>query len=194
MFCINFRLLIFINYILVPCQFQSISVGWQSIIVLYSSGFEFSPIDNGALFLFEISADSLGTCAQVCHDTTLCRTIDFDDQSHRCRIFQGDLDTTGSIIPSSLSQSRVASIQLNPNQFANFGQPCSFCQNSRYLRCVNSTCQCQANTYFDGSICRSQKLFGDICTKAADCRIDRNYACLPRMQCGRKYYYSRRIF
>src|SRR5437660_1481088 len=139
MFYINICLIILISSMLVPSQLQSISIGWQSIVILSSSGYEFSPNDNEALFLFEINADSLRICLQICHKTALCRTIDFDDQSHRCRIFQGDSDTTGLIISSSLSQSHVASIQLNSNQFINIGQPCSFCEGSRYLRCLNST-------------------------------------------------------
>ena len=93
----------------------------------------------------------------------------------------------GSIIVSSFNKSRVGSIKLNSNHFTNRGQSCSLCQGSRYLTCINGTCQCPTHTYFDGSICQSQKLIGGNCNNSMECRTDLNYTCLPRMQCGRKY-------
>jgi hypothetical protein len=186
MFYINHHLFLFISYILAFTESQDISSGWQSFIDFSSSGFEFYPKDMEALFLQEINADSILICAKTCHSMALCRTFDFDSVSHRCRIFQGDLATTGSIIPSSLPDSIVGSVALDPAPYSSYDQPCSFCQGSRYLQCINSTCQCQPNTYFDGSVCRSQQLLGGVCINETDCRIDRNYTCLPRLQCGRK--------
>ncbi|CAF0901428.1 unnamed protein product [Adineta steineri] len=180
----NYHLHIFLIYISISLSSEDISSGWQSFIHFSSSGFEFSPIDMEALFLQQTTADSLEICSQMCHTTVLCRTFDFDIVSHRCRIFQGDLDTTGSIISSSLSQSVVGSIELDSTQFDSYGKSCLFCQGSRYLKCINSSCQCQSNTYFDGSICRSQKLLGSQCINETDCRTDLNYTCLPRLQCG----------
>jgi hypothetical protein len=96
----------------------------------------------------------------------------------------------GSIIPSSFSQSRVGLIKLPPEYFNDRGSPCSMCQNSRYLTCINSTCQCLPHTFFDGSICQNQKLLGVECASETECRKDLNYTCLSRMQYGRKYYFS----
>ena len=186
MFFISVHLFVFINCVLISVRSGDLSVGWQSFIDFSSSGFEFSPRDMSALFLQSISVGSVGICAETCHSMPLCRTFDFDLLSYRCRIFQGDSDSTGSFVPSSSSQSVVGSIALSPAQFTSFGQSCSFCQDSRYLQCINATCQCQSNTYFDGVICRSQKLLGDACLNTTDCRIDLNYTCLPRQQCGRK--------
>jgi hypothetical protein len=93
----------------------------------------------------------------------------------------------GSIITSSSSLSRVGTIDLYPEQFTDHGQPCSFCQESRYLTCINSTCQCLTHTFFDGSICQSQKLLGANCTNNIECRLDLNYTCLSNQQCGGKY-------
>lgn len=188
MFFINDHLFIFINYLFISVRSEYISVGWQTFIDFSGSGYEFSPKDMVALFLESISVNSTGLCAEKCHSMPLCRTFDFDPISCRCRIFQGDSDSTGSIISSFSSQSVVGSIAFNPAQFISYRQSCSFCQGSRYLQCINKTCQCQSNTYFDGSICRSQKLLGGTCINTTDCRIDRNYSCLPRQQCGRKYF------
>jgi hypothetical protein len=137
--------------------------------------------------LADTTAESVSSCAQLCHSTAPCRIFDLDDQSHRCRIFEGNIATMGSIVASSSSQSYVGSIQLNADQFVYHGQPCSSCPGSRYLTCVNSTCQCQPHTYFDGSICQSQTLLGSGCSNNTECRSDLNYTCLPRQQCGRKY-------
>jgi len=186
-FSLNFRLIIFACYILIPAKLQSISIGWQSTTVFSINGFEFSPIDEQALFLLESNANSIMSCFQTCHLTAQCRIYDFDDQSHRCRIFEGDIATMGVVVASTSSLSRVGSIELRPELFANEGQPCSFCQGSRYLRCINDTCQCQPNTFFDGSMCQSQKLLGSECINSTECRNDLNYTCLPRQQCGREY-------
>ncbi|CAF1246816.1 unnamed protein product [Rotaria sordida] len=137
---------------------QSISIGWQSSTVLSTSGYEFAPIDEQALFLLETNIDSITSCAQLCHSMSLCRIFDYDDQSHRCRIFEGDITTMGTVIISSSSHSYVGIIELSPEHFANQGRPCLFCENSRYLTCINSTCQCQPNTYFNGLMCQTTSL------------------------------------
>jgi len=190
MFDFYFRFIFLIWYVLVSSQPQSISVGWQSTIVFSDSGFEFSPIDEQALLVYKGTADSKLACAQNCHSNALCRIFDFDNQSGRCRIFEGDVVTMGSIIASSSSESYAGYVELNPEQFAYQGQSCSFCEGSRYLRCINSTCQCQPHTFFDGSMCRSQNLLGTECINGTECRMDLNFTCLPRQQCGRKYSYS----
>jgi hypothetical protein len=190
MFGFYFRFIFLIWYVSVPSQPQSISLGWQSAMVFSDSGFEFSPIDTQALLVYEGTANSKLACAQNCHSNVLCRIFDFDDQSGRCRIFEGDVVTMGSIVASSSCQSYVGYVELNPEQFTYQGQPCSFCEGSRYLTCINSTCQCQPHTFFDGSICRSQKLLGTGCINGTECRMDLNFTCLPRQQCGRKYCYS----
>lgn len=88
----------------------------------------------------------------------------------------------------------VSWYQLHPlrlvlDQFTNLDQPCLMCLNNRYMACVNETCQCPVNTYFDGNICQAQRLSAQLCRNASECRSDLNYTCLPRMQCGRKYIF-----
>jgi hypothetical protein len=187
-FDLRLSFIILIGYMLTPSQFQSIPVSWESSTNLSSSGFQFSPVDEQALLLFGITTNSLISCTRMCHSTGCCRIFDYDGQSDWCRLFEGDIVTMGSIIASSSSQSRVGSIKFNPVQFVNHGQSCSFCQGSRYLTCLNGTCQCQPHTFFNGSICQSQKLLGSDCNNSIECRSDLNYTCLPRKQCGRKCF------
>ena len=190
MFAFYFRSIFLFLYVFVPLQPQNISFGCQSLTVLFDLGFEFSPDDMLALLMYESTANSKLACVRECHSNGLCRIFDFDGQSGRCRIFEGDVLTMGSIVASSSPQSYVGYIEVGPEQFAYQGHPCSFCEGSRYLTCIESICQCQPHTFFDGSICRSQKLLGSTCTNEMECRVDLNYTCLPRQQCGRKYYYS----
>ena len=74
------------------------------------AGLMFSPVDAQALFLTETSAGSLMRCALLCHSTPSCRIFDFDGQSRRCRTFEGDIGTMGSLVASSSSQSDRKSV------------------------------------------------------------------------------------
>ncbi|CAF3771697.1 unnamed protein product [Adineta steineri] len=163
---------------------QSSSLGWQSSMNLSPPGFQFLPINYQALFLSQINTMSFISCAQACHSNGNCRIFDYDAQSLLCRLFEGNIITMGSIVASSSTQSRVGSKIYYAEQFINLGQACSLCVGSRYMRCINNTCQCEIHTYFDGSICQSQKLLGNVCTNSTECRSDLNYTCLPRQQCG----------
>lgn len=185
----HFRLsvVVIVGFILVLAESQNIPVSWQSSTNLSSSGFEFVPVNEPALLLSTTTTNSILNCVRLCHSTVQCRILDFDAQSHRCRLFQGNIRMMGSIVISSSPQSRVGSIKLSSQHFLNYGQPCSSCQGNRYLTCMTGSCQCPVQTYFDGSICQSQKLLGNDCGNSMECRTDLNYTCLPRMQCGRKY-------
>ncbi|CAF1256930.1 unnamed protein product [Adineta ricciae] len=171
---------ILFQWLFVPVYLQTI---WQSQTNVSEVGLEYSALDNQTL-LFQYSAKSLILCTAQCFATASCRIFDFNAQTRRCRLFEGDLSTSGSIIASTSMQSRVGSIQVSPAQFAARGAPCSSCQGNRYLVCINATCQCPPHTYFDDSICKSQKLLGAKCNMSYACRTDLNYTCLPRKQCG----------
>jgi hypothetical protein len=187
MFDLQFSFLILTGCILRSSQLQSIPIDWQSSANISSSGFQFSPVNEQALLMFEVTVNSLISCFATCFSSAPCCIFDFDGQSHRCRIFQGNITTMGSIVASSSSQSRVGTIELGSQQFVNHGQPCPLCHRSRYLTCMNSTCQCPTHTFFDGTICQSQKLLGAGCIHNIECRLDLNYACLSSQQCGGKY-------
>jgi hypothetical protein len=188
MFSRYFLLLLCCN--LATIKAQSSSIGWQSFLDMSSLGMEFSPNDEPALLLSDNMIDSIGDCSKTCHTNSFCRIFEFDGQTNRCRLFEGDAGTMGSIISSSSPLSIVGLIQLFPEQFVDQGLPCSFCSLSRYLTCISSTCRCPSRTYFDGSICRSQNIVGGQCINETDCRLDLNLTCLPRNQCGRKLYFD----
>jgi hypothetical protein len=181
-------ILLFIECNLVTVHAQSNSIGWQCFLSLSDLGMNFSPTDVQAILLSDINVDSIEVCAETCHTNIFCRIFDFDGQSNSCRLFESDAQTMGSIIASSSTLSRVGLMELISQQFSNKGRSCSYCEYSRYLTCINSTCQCPSRTYFDRSICHSQNLIGGQCINETDCRIDLNLTCLPRQQCGGKFY------
>ncbi|CAF4439063.1 unnamed protein product, partial [Adineta steineri] len=47
-------------------------------------------------------------------------------QSKRCRLYEGDIDNTGSIINSQSIQSVVGTIRLITDDFIDYGRPCNF--------------------------------------------------------------------
>lgn len=156
----------------------------HSHISLSTPGFEFMPIDTQALLLLDtMSATTVLDCAYLCQQTAGCRIFNHDLSNTRCRLYEGDVDTTGSIVASSSSSTVCGSIGLDAKDFLDYGSPCSTCQNSRYLRCVNGACGCQLHTYFDGSICRSEKLRGAACSNDNECRRDANLTCVWNTIC-----------
>ncbi|CAF1506503.1 unnamed protein product [Adineta steineri] len=180
-----YRHLLFTLFILIITQrLETTTNIWQSIFDVSNLGLEFSPADEQALLLLDTTARSLLNCAQMCEMIARCRTFNYDIQIKHCRLYQGDIDSTGEVVPSVSSQSVCGSIKLIMENFADYGGPCSICDGSRYLTCINLTCQCQPNTFFNGSMCRSQKLIGGGCTSDNQCRNDLNLKCLLNNQCG----------
>ncbi|CAF1429106.1 unnamed protein product [Adineta steineri] len=178
------RLLLTLFILIISQTLETTKNIWQSIFDVSNLGLEFSPADEQALLLLDTTARSLLNCAQMCEMIARCRTFNYDMQMKHCRLYQGDIDSTGEVAPSASSQSVCGSIKLIMENFADYGGPCSICDGSRYLTCMNSTCHCQPNTFFNGSMCRSQKLIGGGCTSNNQCRNDLNLKCLLNNQCG----------
>lgn len=176
---IVFLFAVFTTELQVHCLFQQ-----QSTIVLSSQGLEYSPNDQTTLLLFTIESRLLSFCAHKCLLITNCRIFNYDFQSRQCRLYGTDDDYSRSIINSSSTQSVVGSIQTTMEEFNNYGRSCSFCLYSLQLKCINSTCQCQSHSYYDGSICRTQRLNGGECNDTIQCRNDLNLICLPNFRCG----------
>ncbi len=66
----------------------------------------------------------------------LCRVFDYSvNQPQECRLFEGDIDTLGSIISSSSPSSMVGTVKFFSDLFAAYGQSCalSLCPQNRYL-------------------------------------------------------------
>ena len=176
-----------ISYYGLICQLYILVVNGQLFVELSNMGFQFSPNDEEAVRLLERNANTIAQCAQICHWHALCRTFNFDSQSKRCRLYENDIDETDSVVLTTSVQTVVGSIQMREEDFSNRGLACSACENSRYLVCIGSTCQCQPHTFFNGSVCRSQKTTGGSCTNDLHCRHDLNLTCLSNMQCGCEY-------
>jgi hypothetical protein len=177
-----------INFNLV--QSQSI---YESLTAMSSQGIQYSPLDASAQFISSTMVHSLKRCAMACNLNTLCRIFDFGAIiPQQCRLFEGDIGTLGTIIPSPLSNSKVGTVEITPSLFTQYGQSCSsVCSNSRYLACINSTCQCMPHTYWNSSagVCLPQSpIYGASCQQGINmCREDLNYTCLQFNQCGRKF-------
>ncbi|CAF3813776.1 unnamed protein product [Adineta steineri] len=163
---------------------------FQSRIVYYPIGTQYSPVNQAAQLLSTTITNSLKACAIACNQNVLCRIAEYDTSaSGQCRLFEGDIDTTGSIITLS-SQSRVGVVQISASLFSQHGFSCgTSCQENRYLTCHNdSTCQCMPHTYWNetASVCMPQSsLLGAPCQQNMSmCREDLGYSCLPSNQCG----------
>ena len=168
---------------------------YQSLTMVSNKGYQYSPVVPTVQLISSTMVNSLQQCAMACNINPLCRMFDFNANIfQQCRLFEGDTDTLGTIISSSRSDSAVGSIQITPSLFTQYGQPCSSsCDQSRYLSCINSTCQCTSHTYWDPSpgICRVQSpILGAACQQGMNmCREDLNYTCLQFNQCGRKFLF-----
>lgn len=155
---------------------------------LSSSGMEYAPQDENALLLAIHYYPQHLRCARACSLNYPCRIFDYDSTTTRCRLFEGDLQTVGTLRVSNSSVSRVGEVVLDAAFFAAYGQSCNSCIYSRYLMCVNTTCRSFGHTYWTGSICATQQLRGGQCTNASQCWYQ-NHTCLRYFQCGRKCLY-----
>jgi hypothetical protein len=166
---------------------------YQSVSVISSQGYQFLPVNTPAQLISSSFANSLKSCVTTCNTNTFCRIFDYGAiQQNECRLFEGDVGTLGTIIPSSMPNSIVGTIQITPSLFTQYGQPySSVCTESRYLMCgSDSTCDCMPHTYWDASsgMCLPQSpILGSSCEQNMNmCREDLNYTCLQFNQCGRK--------
>ena len=75
---------------------------------------------------------------------------------------------------------------LQSESFTNYGQPCAQCIENPFFECINNTCQCDSEAYFDGSVCQLKRFSGGQCNTNNECRTDMNISCLQFQQCGRK--------
>ena len=186
----RYQLYFLIYYMTIIESVEAMTGVSQSYWIVSDRGWEFAPSDANTLLLYETTASSIISCSLKCHMSTNCRVFNFNIQTEYCRLYEGDADTTGQIVASVSPQSTYGFIQLMSQDFASYGHSCSSCEDNRLLRCMDSICQCQAHTYFDGSICRSQKLNGSACTNYIQCRNDLNLTCQSNMQCSCEYHLS----
>lgn len=173
-----------IYYIVITVSFEMITNASESYFTISEKGLEYSPFDQSALLLYETNSDSISSCALECHALRVCRIFNYDGETNYCDLFEGEIGATGVMVTSGSFQSVYGSIELDSQDFVAYGLSCSSCQDSRFLTCINALCQCQFHTYFDGSICRSQKLEYGFCNNHVQCRQDLGLICQANMQCG----------
>ena len=168
---------LFIFFILLNLPF--IHGNYESRIAITPAGYEFQ-MRYSIQLLASTIAQTILTCSAACNQLSSCRTFDFDSVSKRCRLFEADSVTTGSIIVSSSSTSRVGTVQISSDLYSStHNQPCTLCSIDRYETCSSntSTCQCPRNSYWDGSVCALQLFQNNTCKQQNACRSDLNLTC-----------------
>jgi hypothetical protein len=166
----------------------------QSLVRLSKTGYQFLPVEPSAQLISTSSFVSMQECFHACYESNLCHVYDYNAiVFQQCRLFEGDVDTLGIIIPSTMVEAIVGAVQLTPSLFVQYGLPCSSgCMTTRYLVCgSSSTCECTPHTYWNPSVnmCLEQSpVRGALCDQTmAMCREDLGYTCLQFNQCGRKF-------
>ena len=122
--------------------------------------------------------------AMHCNQSCRCRTFDYDQSSLVCRQFEGEF-STGTVLNNSTSSSpsRVGSIRYTTTdvlqQYSAYTQSCGQCgiDVNRHLQCINNSCRCPPNTYWNGQICLNQLYNGSSCNCSSECRQDLNLTC-----------------
>ncbi|CAF4048940.1 unnamed protein product, partial [Adineta steineri] len=142
---------------------------FESYIQLSQLSSQFQPA-NSIELLETQSVSSFMQCGYICNRNIQCRTFDYNSSSMICRIFEGALDT-GSIV-SAAPTSRVGFIKYSSLYFIAINQPCTQCIESRYLTCLNNTCQCPAHSFYNGSQCENQRYENASCLNNDWCRQD----------------------
>ncbi|CAF2102139.1 unnamed protein product [Rotaria magnacalcarata] len=154
---------------------------FQSRIRLTAFGTAFQPRNPIEILSSSSKIQSLFRCAMQCNQNRQCRTFDYDYLSLICRLFEGEL-STGSILYNDTLSSRIGAIFYDATiqSYSSYGQPCQQCGMgvNRYLQCINNTCQCPPNTFWDGQICLNQLYNGSNCNYSLpSCRQDLNLYC-----------------
>jgi len=154
----------------------------QSHIVISDIGYHFEPIQI-VEWLDDMFVSSFQECIHRCNENPLCRTFDYNTEPNWCRLFELE-PSPGQIMhdPSRLSQAGY--VQLIPNLYSAFNHTCNYCAKERYLFCIQNSCQCSRNCFWDGSVCRKRKYAGSLCENNNECRTaDYNLACVLSNVC-----------
>ena len=178
----NLRVMLFL--VVFSVSFQQQSQISQSSIYLTAFGTTFEPRNQVELLRTLSNVQSLIRCSMKCNQDRQCRTFDYDQSSQICRLFEGEFSTGTVITNVSLSSSRVGAIRYNTTEtkrsYSPYNQTCDQCSQgtNRYLQCVNNTCQCPTNSYWNGEMCLNQLYEKAACPYGSvSCRQDLNLSC-----------------
>ena len=171
-------------FLMYSSSYQQQSQIFQSSIYLTPFGTAFEPRNSIELLATFSNIRSLIYCSMKCNQDRQCRTLDYDQSSRICRIFEGEFSTGTVITNSSLSSSRIGAVRYNTTvtiqSFLSYNKTCDHCTNgrNRYLQCLNNRCQCPPNTYWNGQMCLNQLYTGSSCSHmSTSCREDLNLTC-----------------
>ena len=171
-------------FLMCSSSYQQQSQIFQSSIYLTPFGTAFEPQNPIELLGTFSNILSLTHCSLQCNQDRQCRTLDYDQSSRICRIFEGEFSTGTVITNSSLSSSRIGAIGYDTTDtiqsFLSYNKTCDHCSTgrNRYLQCLNNRCQCPSNTYWNGHMCLNQLYIGSNCSHMSTaCREDLNLTC-----------------
>ena len=170
----------------IPASHQQQPHMFESSIELTTFGTVFQPRNPIEWLGISTNVHSMVECAMQCNQNRQCRTFDYDQSSLVCRLFEGEFSTGTVLNNSTLSSSRVGSIVYDTTDtlqsYSAYNQNCDKCGNgiNRYLQCINNSCQCPPNTYWNGQMCLNQLYNRSICNYPLDCRQDLNLTCSNR--------------
>ena len=128
------------------------------------------------------SVRSLIRCTMQCNQNRRCRTFDYDSSSLVCRLFEGQFSTGTVLHNETLPSSRIGAILFNTDAkiYSSYNQTCDQCNmgSNRYLECINGSCQCPLNNFWNGETCLNQLYDGSNCNfSLPSCRQDFNLSC-----------------
>ncbi len=167
----------------------------QSLMVLQDSGTDFNPANSVELLTTVSKIRSTLQCYMQCHLNFQCRTFVYKSETQECSLYEGSINT-GSVVATASggTPSIVGGIIYTPELFISYGLACDQCASSRYLKCVNNTCQCLPNTFWNGTMCLNQVYYGQTCaTYQGSCRqADLSLICLSDcLVCAGQYFIYR---
>ena len=179
--------LLIIILVIYSSLYQEQSATFQSLIDLTPFGTAFQARHQIELLGTFSNMRSLAVCSMQCHQDRRCRTFDYDESSRICRLFEGEFSTGTVITNSTLSSSRIGAIRYDTahtvQSYSLHNKACNQCSagTNRYLQCLNNTCQCPTNTYWNGQRCLNQLFNGSNCSYIwSSCREDLNLTCSYR--------------
>ncbi|CAF3673924.1 unnamed protein product [Rotaria socialis] len=154
---------------------------FQSRIYLTAFGTAFQPRSPIEILSSSSQIQSLFRCAMQCNQNRQCCTFDYNYLPLVCRLFEGEL-STGNILYNITSSSRIGAIlyDVTIQSYSSYGQTCEQCGMgiNRYLQCINDTCQCPPDTFWNGQMCLNQLYNGSNCNYSLpSCRQDLNLSC-----------------
>ena len=156
---------------------------FESAFKITAFGTVFRPRHPNELLVPLSSSRSLMRCLMQCNQNLQCRTINYDQSSQICQLFEGELSTGTLIINTSLPFARASAVRFNTESvsqsYTSYNQTCDRCTSgeNRYVRCWNSTCQCPSKTFWNSKICQNKMHSGSSCLVSAACREDLTFTC-----------------